>query len=82
MKIGYISTQNPYTDKKAWSGSIYKTREAIENAGLEVEWIKISPPGYLIKFFKGLLKLKYGFTQNHPWIYKLLAKFTDWESAN
>lgn len=31
---------------------------------------------------KALLKFRYGFTQNHPWIYKLLAKYTDWECAS
>lgn len=43
MKIGYVSAQNPYTDRKAWSGTMYKVREAIENAGFDVEWVKISP---------------------------------------
>lgn len=82
MKIGFVSVQNPYTDKKAWSGTIYKVREAIENAGFDIEWVKISPPQYILVIIKALLKIRYGFTQNHPWIYRLFAKYTDWECAN
>lgn len=37
--IGYVSAQNPYTDRKSWSGTNYKLREAIENSGYEVRWI-------------------------------------------
>lgn len=37
--IGYICQSNPFVDKKAWSGSIYKIRIGIENAGFEVKWI-------------------------------------------
>lgn len=39
MTIGYICESNPFTDRKAWSGTIYNIREAIENAGFEVVWI-------------------------------------------
>ena len=39
MRIGYVCKTNPFTDRKAWSGSIYKIREAIELAGFEVVWI-------------------------------------------
>jgi len=38
-KIGYVSSVNPFSDRKAWSGLIYKIREAIELAGYEVVWI-------------------------------------------
>lgn len=81
MKIGYVSVQNPYTDRKAWSGLVYKIREAIEYAGFDVEWIKISPPKHMLLIVKMLLKIRYGFTQNHPLIYKIMAKYTDWECA-
>ena len=37
--IGYVSQANPFEDKKAWSGLIYKIREGIENAGYNVVWI-------------------------------------------
>lgn len=37
--IAYFSEQNPFEDKKAWSGSIYKIREGIEMAGFKIKWI-------------------------------------------
>ena len=40
MKIGFVSDFNPYTDRKSWSGTVYKIREAIEMAGHEIVWIK------------------------------------------
>ena len=36
MKIGYILSRDPFTNKRYWSGTAYKAREAIENAGFEV----------------------------------------------
>lgn len=47
--IGYVSEKNPFTDRKAWSGTIFKIREGIENAGYEVKWI-CSYPGGAVKF--------------------------------
>lgn len=82
MKIGYVSQANPFTDRKAWSGTIYKIRESIENAGFEVEWVRITPPNGLLKIIKAFLKLRYGFTIHHPWIFKILAKYTDWKVAS
>ncbi len=37
--IGYVSQSDPFHDKVAWSGLIYKIRESIELAGFEVRWI-------------------------------------------
>ena len=37
--IGFISMEDPFHDKVAWSGTIYKLRESIELAGFEVRWI-------------------------------------------
>ena len=34
--IGYVSAEDPFRDKKAWSGTKYKIREALQNAGYEV----------------------------------------------
>lgn len=34
--IGYVTAADPFHDRKAWSGTIYKVREAIENAGFNV----------------------------------------------
>ena len=57
--IGYVSEKNPFTDRKAWSGTIFKIREGIENAGYEVKWI-CSYPGKAKKFLcKGIAKLRH-----------------------
>lgn len=37
--IGYVCLTDPYNDRKDWSGSVYKIREAIELAGFRVIWI-------------------------------------------
>ena len=37
--IGYISESNPFEDRVAWSGLIYKLRESIQQAGYDVVWI-------------------------------------------
>lgn len=37
--IGYVCADNPFTDRKAWSGLIYKIRESIEQAGFDLVWI-------------------------------------------
>lgn len=39
--IGYVTAADPFHDRKAWSGTIYKVREAIENAGFNVFWIPV-----------------------------------------
>ncbi len=64
MKIGFICESNPFTDRHAWSGTIYKIREAIELAGFEVIWIPYNNSSKLVKFSERL-----------RWIlYKLLGK--------
>lgn len=40
--IGYVCLSNPFVDRKAWSGIVYKMREAIENAGFNLIWIPYS----------------------------------------
>ncbi len=37
--IGYVTPYNPFTNRVAFSGVIYKVREAIEKAGVDVVWI-------------------------------------------
>lgn len=37
--IGYVTPYNPFEDRKAFSGVIYKLRAAIEKAGFQVIWI-------------------------------------------
>ena len=37
--IGFVSMDDPFHNRVAWSGTVYKLREAIEMAGFEVKWI-------------------------------------------
>ena len=37
--IGFVSDYDPFHNKVAWSGTVYKLREAVEMAGFEVRWI-------------------------------------------
>ena len=59
--IGYISEKNPFTDRKAWSGTIFKIREGIENAGYEVKWICSHPNGILKFLCRVLARIQYGY---------------------
>ena len=45
ITFGYVSKANPFIDRKAWSGTIFKIRESIEQAGYTVRWIP-----YMSKF--------------------------------
>ena len=54
MTIGYICESNPFTDRKAWSGTIYNIREAIENAGFEVVWIPFNNSSKLARLSERL----------------------------
>lgn len=64
--IGFVSTSNPHTDRMAWSGIIYKTTEAIKNAGYDVLWIKYSPSPVLSFIIKAVLFLS-GLANNWYW---------------
>ena len=56
MTIGYVCETDPWRDRLAWSGLIYKLREAIEQAGFEVVWI----PFYeQTKFLKWAARLRW-----------------------
>ena len=54
--IGYVSAEDPFRDKKAWSGTKYKIREALQNAGYEVVWILVNQVKYVLYFVKYYLK--------------------------
>lgn len=84
MKIGYISDCNPFQDKKAWSGSIYKLRESIEKAGYEVIWIPYKSTSIWIRFVLCILRcFLHGkitaYTQNR-FVYRLYANSIDEKS--
>lgn len=55
--IGFVSQSNPFTDRIAWSGTSYKMREAIENAGYEVKWIQVQPNKVLLFFLKVVFRI-------------------------
>lgn len=57
--IGYVCEKNPFTDRKAWSGTNFKIREGIENAGYEVKWINSHPNGVLKLLCRGYSRLRY-----------------------
>lgn len=55
--VGFVSSANPFSNRKAWSGTLFKIREAIERAGFDVVWIQ-SKPNSLVSFALNLfLKL-------------------------
>lgn len=73
--VGFISPFDPFHDKKAWSGTIYKLRESVQNAGYNVKWISINPSRITKYIITPILKYVVG----KCWIYtdkkqKLSAK--------
>ena len=72
--IGYVSEKNPFTDRKAWSGTIFKIREGIENAGYEVKWICSRPNDVSKLLCKGIARLRYKHIKtNYNWQYSRLC---------
>lgn len=78
--IGYISEKDPFTDRKAWSGTIFKIREGIENAGFKVIWIPYKVNRIKLLSLKILIKLFCGrnaLTAPNKFYYKLCAQSID-----
>ena len=74
--IGYVSAEDPFRDKKAWSGTKYKIREALQNAGYEVVWISCKPSKICFIFLKILLKMLFGkkaIVEHNRYYFKLCA---------
>ena len=67
--IGYVSMDDPFHNKVAWSGSIYKLREAIEMAGYEVRWIpyNVSMKNKMLYYY---LMIQKRFFHKKKWITK------------
>lgn len=68
ITIGFISTMPP-TDKRVWSGSIFKIYESLLNQGFEAEWIPIKYTQKDEKLFDKIASLYYkifkrGFNKN------------------
>ncbi|MDR0811307.1 MAG: glycosyltransferase family 4 protein [Paludibacter sp.] len=55
IKIGFLSAFDIFNDRKSYSGSNYKLREAIEQAGYDVTWIKFNDTSVIIKLLKKVL---------------------------
>lgn len=81
IQIGYVSEYNPFKDKKAWSGSIYKLREAIENAGFNVVWIPYKTNTLCIRIYlyilRFLLRGKIVAYLYNKWYFKLVSQTID-----
>lgn len=58
--IGFVLESNPFEDRKAWSGTYFKLREAIEMAGFKVIWIPCSMDRKKEILLKLYYKLRYG----------------------
>lgn len=75
--IGYVSAEDPFRDKRAWSGTKYKIREAIQNAGYEVIWISCKPSKVHFLILKILLKTLFGkkaIVGHNKYYFKLCAR--------
>lgn len=56
MKIGYISPTDPFTDRKAWSGTHYNVCQSLIAAGHDVHWIKYSVRSPRVRISAKILK--------------------------
>lgn len=74
--IGYVSEANPFEDRRAWSGTIYKIRESIEKAGFKVKWIpaKKTKTFTLVKIAQKLYYGRSAMTDFNKLSFKILAK--------
>lgn len=54
MIIGYVCETDPFKDRYAWSGLIFKIRESIEKAGFQVVWIPFNNDTKFVRFFDKL----------------------------
>ncbi len=80
LKIGYVTENNPFIDKTAWSGLIYKIREGIEHAGCEVVWINCHPYGKLAKLCKIINQRLHGKSimfEHTKFFFRLRAMYMD-----
>lgn len=55
--IGYVCAENPFKDRKAWSGSLFKIRESIERAGFKVQWIPYKKDSMGVLFLRFFIRL-------------------------
>lgn len=78
--IAFISQADPFTDRRAWSGTVFKLREGIENAGYKVKWVPYKINKYKLLFLKILIKLIYGkqaLVDHNRYYFKMCANSID-----
>lgn len=54
MLIGYVCETDPFKDRYAWSGLLFKIRESIEKAGFQVVWIPFDMNTKFVRVFEKL----------------------------
>lgn len=65
--IGYVSSADPFHDRRAWSGTVYQLRKAIENAGYDVVWIPFRTDTLAQRILDILLRA-YGKLSGKKWL--------------
>ena len=84
-RIAFVSETNPFTDKVAWSGTVYKLREAIEGADCTVEWIPCHVNSYAQKWMSKIFRRIYrgcGLWDKNALYFRLLAHSIDSKRLN
>lgn len=56
-KFGFVCSSDPFKDRFAWSGTYYKIREGLQNAGYDVVWIPVKKIGLVEKCYYAYLKI-------------------------
>ena len=90
MVIGLVTPFNPFEDRKAWSGIIFKVREAIEQAGFDLVWIPYNNRPFieiLLRIVNKIVRvLPFGkeilLGPHHPYIAKLYAESVNEDLVN
>lgn len=79
--FGFVCEFNPFEDRYAWSGTLFKIREGLQNAGFNVLWIPVKSNTFVERVYKVLKKLEQKITGKNillgvhrPFISKIQAK--------
>lgn len=58
--VGFVSVTDPFRDKKAWSGTIFRLCRSIMEAGFDVRWVRVDIPNLKYRFRKLCNKIRFG----------------------
>lgn len=58
--VGFVSVTDPFRDKKAWSGTIFRLCRSIVEAGFDVRWVRVNVPNFKYRFRKLCNKIRFG----------------------